>query len=320
MSKWRHALARGLRRLRVAGTGRVAGMMATRNEDWVLGLSLRAALCYCDLVVIADHASDDDTQRILGQVRAEFPHCTLEVFRVEHAEWDEMDVRQEMLDRARALGASHFVIVDADELPTGNLLPRLRRWALSTRPGEFNSLPMVAPYLGADVRRYDGAWGVQSSIPWCVGDAPSLHYAVRGAHQLHGRAPRGARDGGMLLSAPHSGGLFHLQFIDAQRLAAKAVWYKMIETVRYPGLRSPAELNALYDWTLREPAAARLAPVPESWWAPWVARGWLEHLKPAARPWQLAEAERLLLLHGARTFAGLELHGLLETRAATQRA
>jgi hypothetical protein len=107
------------------------------------------------------------------------------------------------------------------------------------------------------------------------------------------------------------GGLFHLQFIDETRLRSKAAWYKMIETLRYPGKRSPSDLNQIYDWTLREDADPQIHNVPESWWAPYREKGWLRYLAPDAASWQLREARRLVAEHGREAFAGLNLHGIV---------
>jgi hypothetical protein len=304
-------LARVARRLRRRGDssrGRLVGMMAVRNESWVLGLTLRAALEYCDAVVVTDHRSTDDSVRILEEMRAQSRAGAIHLERSQQAEWMEMDERQAMLDRARAIGGTHFVIVDADELPTANLLPKLKRWALDTPPGQFLSLPMVSPWHALDVRRTDGVWGDLSRVPWCFADAPEVAYAKPGAHQLHRRVPQPLRDGGLLV-APRAGGMFHLQFADAQRLVAKAVWYKMIETLRYPGRRSAAELNSIYDWTLQA-AGARLAPVPAAWWEGYRARGWLAHLRIDTPAWQRAEVVSLLERHGRSAFAGIDFHGL----------
>jgi len=289
--------------------GKIAALMATRNEDWVLGLTLRASLLYCDAVVITDHLSNDRTAGIIEAARREFPHREISVRRSEDPEWMEMDVRHEMLGRARALGATHFVLADADELPTGNLLPGLRARVLGAAPGRFLSLPMISPYHGIQKFRWDGVWGSTSQVPWCFGDSLKLHFHLAGEHQLHRRVPFGALSGGRLLTGHAAGGVFHLQFVDATRLKAKAVWYKMIETLRYPARRTPAQLNEIYDWTLRGDGA-ELHAIPDAWWEPYRARGWMEFFEPQATPWHLAEVQRLFRQHGAAVFAGLELHGL----------
>ena len=295
---------------RARASPKIVALTAIRNEDWVLGLSLRVSLSFCDAVVITDHGSTDGSAEIIRQARAEFPKREVSVLRTEHAEWMEMDVRQEMLDRGRGLGGTHFVIVDADEVPTGNLFANLRELALRPAPGTFVSLPMIATYHSTGAFRWDGIWGEHNRIPWAFCDSPALRWKVAGDYQLHRRTPFKAVDRGPLLEGRESGGLFHLQFADKARLECKAAWYKMIETLRYPGKRTPADLNQIYDWTLREEGPRQIYEVPGAWWAPYADRGWLAHLRPGAAPWQLAEARKLLAEHGVQAFSGLHLHGI----------
>jgi glycosyltransferase involved in cell wall biosynthesis len=289
---------------------KIVALTATRNEDWVLGLSLRVSLSYCDAVVITDHGSTDRTPQIIREAQAEFPDRQISVQRTDQPEWMEMDVRQEMLERGRRLGGTHFVIVDADEVPTGNLFAELRELALKPARGCFVSLPMIAAYHAPGVFRWDGPWGETNQIPWAFCDSASLRWKIANAYQLHRRTPYKAVNQGLLFAGKERGGLFHLQFVDKTRLRSKAVWYKMIETLRYPGKRSPAGLNQIYDWTLREDGDRQIYGVPDSWWAPYRDRGWLRHFTPDAVSWQLIEVRRLLAEHGLEVFAGLDLHGV----------
>jgi glycosyltransferase involved in cell wall biosynthesis len=304
-----HRRARAM--TRSAPVPKLVALMTTRNEDWVLGLSLRVSLSYCNAVVLTDHGSTDRTAQIIRDAQAEFPNCPIDVRRVENGEWREADVRQEMLERGRSLGATHFVIVDADEVPTGNLLPQLRSLALGADVGWCATLPMIAPYHSATVYRWDGPWGEQSAIPWAFGDSAELRWKSSSSYQLHRRAPVNANDQGLLISGREHGGLFHLQFINKERLQSKAAWYKMMETVTYPGKRTAADLNQMYDWTLREDSTAKIDVVPQAWWAPYQERGWLQYLQPDARPWQFHEARKLAAQHGLERFTGLELYGIV---------
>ncbi len=220
-----------------------------------------------------------------------------------------MDVRQEMLDRGRQLGGTHFVIADADEVPTGNLYPTLRELALSPARGCYVSLPMIATYHAPSVFRWDGPWGENNQIPWAFGDSAKLRWKIASTYQLHRRTPFRAVNQGLIVAGRISGGLFHLQFVSKARLQSKAVWYKMIETLRYPDKRSPGDLNQIYDWTLREDSTMQIFGVPESWWAPYREKGWLRYFAPDAESWQLPEVRKLAAEHGLGIFSGLDLHG-----------
>src|SRR3954468_875088 len=97
---------------------RLIATLPARNEDWCLGLSVRAALRWCDAVVVLNHASSDRTAKILCDVVAEVGN-RLRVIHEPNPEWSEMSHRQRLLDEARSMGATHIAIVDADEVLTG---------------------------------------------------------------------------------------------------------------------------------------------------------------------------------------------------------
>src|SRR5258707_13829349 len=95
-------------------------LMPARNESWVIGFSARAALMWCDELIILNHASTDNTGAIIQDI-------ALETRRVRYMYvpdpcWTEMSHRQSLLTVARQYGATHIVLVDADEVLTGNLL------------------------------------------------------------------------------------------------------------------------------------------------------------------------------------------------------
>ena len=52
---------------------KIVATIPVRNEDWCLGLTLRALLRWVDSVVVLDHASTDGTREILAEVDAEHP-------------------------------------------------------------------------------------------------------------------------------------------------------------------------------------------------------------------------------------------------------
>lgn len=300
---------------------KIVGMMLTRNEDWVLGLSLRAALLYCDEIVIVDHNSTDQTQAIIDQVAREHPgRINLTVNKVSW--WDEMDVRDAMLRRAREMGGTHLVIVDADEVLTGNLLPSARGLIEASPPGECLALPMVATYHSMYVRRIDWVWGIDSRLTWCFKDAPQLTWKPAGdGYQHHQRVPYGApQRPELIVAGMNAGGVFHLQYITKRRLEEKAAYYKMMEVVRWPSRMSPAGLNQKYDWTLRTGLTGertdtkiQTEPIPAEWWQAYAERGWLDdsHFRPMAESWQASEARRFYAHYGPEKFAGLELHGVV---------
>ena len=123
---------------------RLIGLMPVRNEDWILGLTARAALMWCDALVILDHASTDQTNQIAYESQRDNSQKEIAYLREDDPTWHEQAHRQRMLEVARKMKATHIVTIDADELLTGNLLPDIRDMIEVLSPGEVLQLPWIA--------------------------------------------------------------------------------------------------------------------------------------------------------------------------------
>ena len=316
---------------------KLVGCMAVRNEAWCLGLTLRAALMWCDEVVVLLHACTDESQEIVEQIGREHPNRMW--MRTVAGEWDEMNHRQMMLERARGAKATHIAIVDADELVTGNLLPPQTKKPcimchVEDMPkGHCLQLPMYQLRGSLDRYHANGIWG-NRWLSLAFADDPKLSWS---GDKFHSREPEYPGGGKLRPYQPikhGQGGSFHLWGVSERRLRAKHALYKVTERLRWPAKaaveierqynlwRSPADSPLLY---LQMPAWGwpwTFANVPAEWWEPYqqlMAR----HLKihylgtdeyPVAvddeEPWQIAEVQRLVTQHGAETFKGLDLFGV----------
>ena len=90
--------------------------MPVRNEAWVVGLSARVALMWCDELVILNHHSTDSTVEIIAELQRAEPG-RVHLISTPDAQWNEMQHREMMLDLARGKGATHIAIVDAERNP-----------------------------------------------------------------------------------------------------------------------------------------------------------------------------------------------------------
>lgn len=287
---------------------KLVGMMPVRNEDWVLGLSLRAALLFLDEVVVLDHGSSDRTPELLAAVAAEHPgriHCLAESDPV----WRETGIRNRLLAAARQRGATHLCALDADEVLTGNLLPGIRGRFAALRPGDTLWLPWLSLWRSLDRYRDDESEVARDC--WMVlgfRDDPALHYRNnQGEYDIHSRRVKGLHGVLRLGRSKADGGVFHLTFANCRRVRVKTAWYKMQETVRYPNLRTAAELNEWYACDLDETGLRTSAAAPE-WWEPY--RAWRGEVALDGEPWHESECRQLWQRHGPAAFAGLELWGV----------
>ena len=251
---------------------KIVAIMPVRNEAWCLGLTARAALMWCDDVIVREQPAGP---------------------------WNEMEHRQYLLDAARSEGATHIAIIDADELVTGTVLPRMRGLCEALALGWMLELPQINPSGNVDTMIAGGIWNNQNTA-MVFRDEPAARWAASGdGYQHHGRAPQGVN--WRALRGP--AGIMHLQMLNERRLRAKQLLYCLNDTMRWPGRRTPEQTRLYYSWavygwqppqalhgvnTIKQPTA----PVPAEWWEPY--RELLPNLKPDTEPWQLAECRRIV--------------------------
>ncbi len=291
----------------------IIGLMPVRNEDWVLGLSARAALMWLDHLIILDHASVDRTFDVIEELMHEIPG-RVTWLRERDAEWEEMRHRQRLLENARARKATHVALIDADEVLTGNLLPRIRAWIGETPAGVCFQLPMFCMRDSLEEAHSSGVWG-RAMVSFAFKDDSVWHWSSeeRDGYDYHHRHPMGQP---FISQAPvprHVGGVMHLQFVNPRRLRAKQALYKMQEVTRWPERFTAAAINARYDLAVYGGARGEtwsLRKVPASFWEPYSLSG--INLSEETVPWQETECERLWKVHGQSAFAGLDLFGVTE--------
>jgi len=286
---------------------RLIGLMHVRDEQWVLDASLRAALMLVDRVVVLDHDSADRTPEIIDRVSAEHPG------RIVNASWEgrhynEAAIRQRTLDTGREEGGTHFFWIDADEILCHHMIEPVREAIASLEPGRAMELPWLAMWESLDAFRDDDSVWTNNFKAFAFADHPEIGYrSYRDGYDMH-QTPRGTRAERLRPFADQSrGGVMHLQFADRRRLIAKHAWYKMSETVRFPGRKPPSEIDAMYNQAV-DRSGLGLASAPDEWWSGY------RHLRRMIRfdqpPWHESEVLRFWEEHGPAAFEGLELWGL----------
>lgn len=283
---------------------KLLALMPVRNEAWILGLSLRVALRWCDGIVVLDHASTDGTAAILDAALAEFGERVI-VLREEDPAWSEMAHRQRLLEAGRAAGGTHFAIVDADEVLTGNLLNPIRGIVSGIGPGGLLQVGMPCMWRSLGAYRTDGRiWARREDLVLAFCDRLSLKWQADG-YDHHHRQPHGSTTHRRLGYA--EGGVMHLQWSSWRRLVAKHARYKMMERVKYPQ-KPVAVIDRQYSMALDETGLS-LQPAPLDWWEPYADL--MHYADLDATPWQEDECMRLWMEHGAEAFRGLNLFGVV---------
>lgn len=297
---------------------KIVATILCRLDQWSLRLALRSALEWCDEVVVGIHEPGGAVYDPCWMVIAELTRDPalanrIDVVALGDATWDEMDMRQSLLLRARELGATHIAIVDADEAVTADLVPTIRSHVTALRPKQALDLRMVSPHHGGspasglDCARCDGIFGV-AKITLAFGDDPSLAWKnAEDGYCYHNRPPRGLTDRAFLASNDTSG-VFHLQYASLTRLACKAAYYKIIERMKFPDrdASQPGPLNEKYDWTLKDDGE-EYVPIPLSRWSYTFGDG-RDFVDLMEVPWQAYAVRALVGRVNPSVIEGLDLH------------
>ncbi len=288
---------------------KLVGMMPVRNEEFCLGLSLRVALMWCDEVVVLLHAcTDRSTEIALTIAREERDRVTVVG---KDGEWTEMVHRQAMLELARARGATHLAIVDADEVLTGNLLKQSWQcWdGMIPTNGQITQLPGYNLRNGINSYHSNGVWG-NRFFSVAFADDPRLSWS---GDNFHAREPRGVPLKPYRPIQQGQGGILHLWASSPRRLRAKHNLYRLTEALRWPE-KPRAEIERMYSWAERgeagnaaygTPETWTYAAVPEAWWSPY--RDLMRYLDIDAVPWQEQACRDIIREHGPERFSGLTL-------------
>ena len=295
----------------------LVGLLPCRNESWVLGLSARVALMWCDSLIILNHASTDQSPQIIADLITEFG-ARVRVLYVHDTQWDEMPHRNMMLNHARQHGATHVSMIDADELLTGNLLGSIREHIAGLPPGAMLTLPLYNLRRGLDRYHLSGIWG-NRTVSVAFRDVNTA--AWRGDKQHH-REPEGVqwtrRNYGIQQG---DGGIMHLWGASERRLIAKHALYKVNEVLKPAEKRdykTVEEIDRAFSWAIKgdpqnprygTPETWTYAETPREWWKPYIGVG-LGTFQPTAKPWQEEQVRRLVAQHGRERFQGLDLFGI----------
>lgn len=281
---------------------KLVALICTRNSEWVIGLSLRAALMVADEAVVLMHNCTDRTAGIVAEVQNETRRVVS--LEVSDGQWTEMAHRQLMLEVARERGATHILLIDDDEILSGGLLDSFRTLVDSVPRGRILELSWLQLRDGIGHVMTSGMWG-SSRVNVAFPDDQRYHWVAQGpeGYDFHHRHPMGVPRI-IPCGAVVRGGLMHLQFASRRRLLAKQAWYQAVETIRWPNRKM-----ADYVRTVRESEAATDAPVPDSWWAPYSHL--MQYLDLDAEPWQESALKQMVAEHGRERFAGCDFFGVL---------
>lgn len=287
----------------------IAALMPVRNEGWILGFSARAVLRWADLLVISLHACEDDSPDIVKEISAEYPGRVY-AFRNSQRDWNEMEQRNKLLNQARAMGATHMAITDADEVLTANLTANIRPAIERLTPGYIMDLPGYNLRGGLERYHANGTWG-QRWFSFAFRDSRDLHWS---GDRFHHRDPMGRSFVRVRQLPQGQGGILHFWGADENRLRAKHSLYKLTERLKWPE-KSIGAIDLQYSLAIHgkpgtpdTPKFWKYESVPSEWISGYGEI--LQHVDLRRKPWQIEEVRRIYASDPAN-FKGLDLFGLV---------
>lgn len=240
---------------------KIIGLMQVRNEAAIVEVALRSMAVYTDSIIVLDDNSTDDTLAIVKNLAKD-----LNIERIienSQSAWlykTELDNKQALIDAARALGGTHFIHLDADEILTANCATDnwLRNRILSLKPGQVISLRMIHLWKGVDYYRDDNQLtprnlGITAFM--CDDGVCNMkdNKNISNAGFIHiGRLPI-TKNIVNINDSEHY--IMHFKFVNFEFLKIKIAWYMCLERIRLnenlsgkQSIRTVEDINKSYNF------------------------------------------------------------------------
>ena len=281
-------------------------MVPTRNEGWVIEHSLTCLSGFCDVVLVGDRRSEDDTRAICRR----FPKAVVVdapmAARIREQRW-------QLLDAARDYEGHNLLwATDADELLSPGaarafLAGARERLAAGTAVDcRYYHLWRAVNRYRDDLSHYRPQWKQVGFV-----DDRRADFDRSDATSLH--EPRVPAAAGAPVIQAESLHLLHLQWLIPERNQLKQAWYRCREWL--DGGRTAAAINERYAVPLPD-ARARTSAVPPEWVA--------DVSMPSASADSISSWHHREILgwfdeHGIERFEPLEIWHLAPLRAEFRR-
>lgn len=245
---------------------KIVGLVPGRNESNFLVQHLKALSLFVDAIVYLDDASEDNSVEIVKSIAAE---CKIEKI-ITKETWyrDEPGDRNRLLNEGRAIGGTHFIVLDVDEMITSNSLDDnfLRNIILSLNPGDKLNLLWIQLWRSVDRFRVDKSpftWNYTGFIfcddQRCSYTSDFIHTS-RIPNNLSGKITKLKN-----YDNDYTHGIIHFQFVNWRNLLIKQAWYRCLEHIRNPS-KSIREINIIYGESKKE-QTIRTLQSPHQWFA-----------------------------------------------------
>jgi len=201
-----------------------------KNEAWILNTFLKCASIWADNIILADQNSTDESLNIAAQ----FPK--VQVIPNNSIIFNEPERQKFLIDAARKIPCEKRILIalDADEILGGDLSFFRSKEFLQQKQGTIFTFSWYN--IARDSTKY---WSPPIRFPFGFVDDGSEH----NGRQIHStRIPTpNSSERVHLLQNP----IFHLQYIDWNRMQSKHRWYESYERLNFPQ-KNPIDIYRMY--------------------------------------------------------------------------
>jgi len=282
----------------IASDKKIVGLVSVKNEQNNIEQCLHALSLYTDSIVILDDVSQDNTPAILQQYKDAY---NLHIITKKQWHRDEAKDRNLMLQCGRAMGGTHFIIIDADEMFTAPCKhgEHLRNAILRLEPGDWLSCFWINLYEHA--QHYDDNNYIKPFI-FCDDKVAQYNNNMR----IHAaRIPEGLSGREYVLEPTSQYGLLHFKFINWDNVLLRNAWYQCLTVIMWPEI-SRKEIGAFYAQKLVEQAGNLVKTNPQ--WFDYDFFDLTDFEKPDS--WRRKQIQEWMTEYGAEYFADLSISQL----------
>jgi hypothetical protein len=276
---------------------KVIALLPIKNEAWVLAHTLACLSGFCDVILINDQQSQDDSRAIARRFSKAVWIESSDSKICEQARWQLWDVARDYE------GSNLLWCTDADEL----IAPQRLREYIDREGARLAGGTVISAnyvHLWGEQGRYRSGLGGYAPYwkPVAIVDDRRHDYDRSRALPLH--EERVPMDPGAPRLQADTAPVLHLQWLLPNRSQLRQAWYRCREWMQ--GERSAAAINALYAGTLPQ-RFVPTAPTPAEWLQGLTLPGTDIDAEPS---WQQADILRWFGERGVEFFEPLEIWGV----------
>ncbi|MDE2439299.1 MAG: glycosyltransferase [Patescibacteria group bacterium] len=227
-------------------------LIPVKNEEWIIGETLKNLSSFSDFIIVADQHSTDRTREIC----ADFPKVKV----IDNpANGHNNAVRWLLLDEARKIEGNNLIFcIDADEMLSPHAVEEIRRCIATQhlQPGVGFSFSWIQLFGSVGEYRIDGAWK-RNIKPIAFWDDRKMDYERTIVINDHtGRIPAVSQTYYM-----DKYPLLHFQAVSKERSEMKQIWYQCAELIQNP--TNARKINNKY--AVANQTRVQLAKTPTAW-------------------------------------------------------